>query len=707
MPDSRIRAGDVIRWLTAFAVTVVGAVALIGNFVHAQGNDAVYTQTLVDRAIRFGGSYYDNEISPKGPLEMVAHDVAARVGGYDGHWFVLSLLIAIACAILGFAAARTARAASGGRAIAFAAASVVFIHFALGNAPYSGLLYSRNILETLLAVAWILVLADGPWSASPRIQLATAIGTGAALGLAVQTIIPSIIDASVIGVAALVLLGSRVADGARRRRLRITIVASAAVAFLSAPIWYLLRGDFRPFWAAWWTYARDQNTGVGLSLTKQFAKGWRVATQYYEHRPILFIVLALFLAYTVVAWSEFDRKTRVMHLVLFGWLAGGWIQLVTGERYSDHYFVVIAVPSALIAAALAGHASAAASARWPLVSRSEVAWPLVAIALAFFLSTGTMHRLEDSAAITSSFTSPKRAAQIRIDNESPTHRSIQGVLDLVSRDHDALLLYDDNQFLYNDYRRIPATRFAQRYLIIGSIYLGRTDPKFILAGTQGWFEHDMLQANPAAFLKTRDIDSPIVSDWVAQHFRPVFTGKDGTVYLRDDVADSVLHSAGPSDWNAPTTPASDQGWTVSNGSADFVEGSRALKDDRLMLAAPCTRVDGVASSAGGSPQMVFHLFDPTGKAPETGMSLNGGQASALDLNGNVLESVPLKTPPGPVPFSIVVGQRASVLVVNGQIVAAEMTPRKAQVWVESLAPDLRLSDLHVGPANTGSGCPGT
>ena len=92
-------ARDALRWLTAFAFTVVGAVALIGNRIQAAGNDAVFTQSLVDRAARFGGTYYENGITPKGPLEDVAHDIALRIGGYDGRWYVISIMIAMVIGI--------------------------------------------------------------------------------------------------------------------------------------------------------------------------------------------------------------------------------------------------------------------------------------------------------------------------------------------------------------------------------------------------------------------------------------------------------------------------------------------------------------------------------------------------------------------------------------------------------------------------------
>ena len=704
---ARLTWQDIVRWLTAFAVSLVVAASILGNQVHAQGNDAVFSQNLVDRALRFGGSYYDNGIHPKGPLEEVAHDIARRIGGYDGHWYVISFMIAISAAILGVAAARTTMATRGNRPVAVAVALVVFIHFALGDAAYSGLLYSRNILVTLLAIAWVLTLEDRPWTASPRVQMTAAISTGVVLGLAVQTIIPAAIDAASIGIAALVLVSERVPDAARRKTLRRATILGAVGGFVSAPVWYLVSGSFRSFWASWWVYARDQNSAIGLSLAQQLSKGWHTAYSYYQHRPLLFVVLGVFVAYTFVAWRDFDRRTRVIHVALLGWLAGGWIQLVMSERYSDHYFSVVAAPTAMIAAALAGHACPALW-KWANVRRFAVAIPLVALLLAFFLSAGTAHRLVDSASITSGFTSAARGAELRRENQPPTNRSIQAVLDLVSADQDPLLLFDGNQFLYGDYRRIPATRFQQNYFLTGSIYLGRSSPKYVPAGAAKLFAHDMLQANPAAFLKTGDVNSPIVSDWVDTRFQPVFDNKNGTVELRTDVADSVLHGPAPTPWTAAAAPDTDQGWTVGDGHASFVKGTRDIAQDRLALTgSDCTRIDGVADGgAGSTPGVVFHVVDSTGKDPEAGIALDGATATARGGDGGTLESQPTGAAAGqPVPFSLVVGSRAAVLVVNGKVVAAVRTPAHAKVLVESMRSGLSLTDLKVGPANIGSGCP--
>jgi hypothetical protein len=708
MRESRLPGPkDLLRWITVFALTIVGAATLLGNRIHATGNDAVFTQGLVNRAARFGGTYYQNGITPKGPFEDVAHDLALRIGGYDGHWYVISVLIALSCVLIAAAAATTAISTGASRVVAFAVGVAVYMHFVMSDAPYAGLLYSRNILATLLAAAWMLTLDDRPWR-MPRTRLGTAVATGALLGFAVQTILPSFVDASAIGIAALVLVSTRVEATDTRRKLRWVTVGSAFGAFVAAPIWYLLRGSFPEFWASWWTYASYQSSGIGLSTGQQIGRGWHNAYIYYQARPLLFLLLAGFVGFTIAAWPRFEFKVRVTHVALLGWLLGGWFELVTGERYSTHYFVVIATPTAMIAAALAGHAWTAV-ATWPRLSRTTVAWPLIAVLLSLYLSAGTSERFESAASITSGFTSAKRGAELARENQPGPNRSVQAVLDLVSRDRDPLLLYDDNQFLYPDYRRIPATRFQQRYFLVGSIYLGQTSPKYILKDTWKWFDQDLRQSNPAAFLETGDIDSEQFADFVADHFEPAFDGQAGTVQLRDDVAASVLR--GPTDraWTAPDEPNNGPGWTVATGSASYAQTATAATDDRLVLATQqCQRIDGTLDT----PDLVFHIEDWTGKQPELRLVVDGTSVTTEDANGSIFETVGVppsgrddQQPGTRSSFGLVLGERAAALVMNGQIVGAVALPERAKVTVEPTTPSLAMTDLRVGAPPIGSGCP--
>jgi hypothetical protein len=485
------------------------------------------------------------------------------------------------------------------------------------------------------------------------------------------------------------------------------MAVSAFATFMTAPVWYLLRGSFPEFWASWWTYASYQSSGIGISTGQEIGRGWHNAYIYYQQRPLLFVMLLAFVVVTVVGWPNFDHKVRVTHAALLGWLAGGWFQLMTGQRYSTHYFAVIAAPTAMIAAALAGHAYAAV-AHVPRVTRTAVTWPLLAILLSCYLSAGTSERLVSAASITSGFTSAKRGADLTRANQPGPNRSVQAVLDLVSRDQDPLLLYDDNQFLYDDYRRIPATRFQQRYFLIGSIYLGRTSPKYILHDTWKWFDEDLRQSNPAAFLETGDLDSKPFADYVKTHFEPAFDGEAGSVHLRNDVAQSVLR--GPTDrvWTPPDTTDDGPGWTTAPGSADYAQSSAPSADDRLVIATQnCQRVEGRLPDQ----HVVFHFEDWTAKQPELRIAVDGTTVTTEDANGGTLEttSIPQPEPPanGPSPtptFALVVGAHAAALVINGQIVGAVDVPARTKITVEPTASPVALNRLRVGPPPIGSGC---
>jgi len=705
------RPTDVVRWCTTFAFTVVGAVTIIGNRVRAASNDAVFTQSLVDRAARFGGSYYDNGISPKGPLEDVVHDVALHIGGYDGHFYVISIMVALSACLIGLAAARTATTTGSSPHVALAVAAAVFVHFTLSSAAYSGLLYSRNLLVTLFALAWLATLDDRLWSGTRSQQWIAAAATGALLGLAVQTILPSFIDATAIAGAAWLLLTQRVADPARRTALRRTIVLAAVLVFVSAPLWYLLTGSFASFWASWWTYASYQYRGIGLSVNQELSRGAHTFYSYYLHRPLLAVMIAAFVCLTITEWLRFDRKTRIVHLSLVGWFCGGWFQLVSGERYSTHYFSVIAAPSAMIGAALAGHVSAALPARWR-ISQTAPAWPLLAVVLSFALSSGTTDQLINAASMTSSFTSVHRAVQLERANQPGPDRSVQAVLDLVSRDRDPLLTYSDDQYLYPDYRRIPATRFQQRYFLIGSIYLGQTGPQYILHNTWTWFEEDLRRTDPAAFLKTQPVDSKPFAAYVSKHFLTVFSGPAGTVELRDDLARSVLNGATPQIWEPPEPPASGTGWTLDHNSASYTGNATTNQTSLALATHACERISGTLDNrTQPAPAVVFHIEDRTGHQPELNIAFDGSYVSVEDATGALLDTVAIGTDTstgalhdGPVPFALVIGRRATALIIDGQIVGAVAVPNDPEITIEPAQPHLTLEGLHTGPPPPSSGC---
>jgi hypothetical protein len=137
------------------------------------------------------------------------------------------------------------------------------------------------------------------------------------------------------------------------------------------------------------------------------------------------------------------------------------------------------------------------------------------------------------------------------------------------------------------------------------------------------------------------------------------------------------------------------------------------QNDALPLADhDCFRLDGRVSAAGGSPAVDFR-FDPATtkaitdlKVEPVHLRIAGNKsssasdgveyeaaASGLDTSGRGYDE-----------FSLVVGRRAAVLVVNGQVRAALRLPATPKVSITSGTDSLDLTNLSVGRAPAGSGC---
>ena len=234
-----------MRWLTVFAFTLVGVVTLIGNRIQAAGNDAVFTQSLVNRAARFGGSYYDNGITPKGPLEDVVHDVALRIGGYDGHFYVISIMIVISAAVLGFTAARTAsttgangygRARRGGGRVR-ALHTVELRLFRVAVQPE----HARDAVR-----GGVVAHARGRvWTGSSPPAVRDRRRDGVLLGLGVQTILPSFFDAIGDRNRRMPCYSHGASETGRRVRSVERRRSRPIVGFVSAPLWYFAAWPLR------------------------------------------------------------------------------------------------------------------------------------------------------------------------------------------------------------------------------------------------------------------------------------------------------------------------------------------------------------------------------------------------------------------------------------------------------------------------------
>jgi hypothetical protein len=697
------RMHGTIKWVTVAVLTVVGVVPIVGNWLRVQDVDPQFMRNLIERVHQLGGTFYENGIYNKGPLEPVVYSFARHIGGYDGMWFVISALSALVALVCGLAAARTAAFVRAPAGLRLAAGAALYVHLTVSPSDYAGVLYARNMTIGLLAALWIVMLSDECWS-SPRRQLASSIALGAVLGIVVQALLAQVFTAAAVGLAVVVFRFD--AGMVQRRRNLGAAAVSAAGAFLLAPLWYLLRGAFSEYWVSWYTDARLMTVGTERSLGSQLALGWDKGFAYYQQRPLGFIVVLAFAFFTYATWNSGSRRDRAVGLGLLGWFAASWLEQVLNQRYSSHYFIINTVPTALMAVVLVGRLAAACM-RDERVLRTAVAMPLVAVLGTVYL--GGTKEFRSAVERTSSFRGVRANAQDVADNQAGNVRSVRGVLDLVSHDGDAILTWTNEAAPYLDVHRIAAGRFMWKSFLMGEIYLGKSGPRYLLPHTWEWFARDVARTRPVAFFRLNDDPAPGTpfARLIDTRFQLAFNG-NRKVYLRHDVAEELIENSARRPWT-PRVESGPTGWTVDEGSASYISRSTPGESDPLVVRRNnCFRLEGSVAGVNEAPAFDIR-FEPNPGArfdmrrEPLHLRLDGDSASSAS-DATVYETAPAGAGQGQVGFTLVVGRRAAALIIGGQVRAALRIPSSSTVSIRSLRTALDLSNLRIGPAPARSGC---
>ncbi len=702
MDDAAATAARVPRWLVAVLALAGVTIAFFANLRRVQDFDPQYIRVIVERVQAFGGTFYENGIHNKGPLEPFVYWLARQVGSYDGFWYVISLLVALAAGVIAWAAWATARVVGTRDDLAIAVAIVVFIHFSLFGADYAGVLYARNMTTTLLAVVWIGMLADPVWSTARR-RLTAVIVAGAVLGLAVQTLLTTAFTAAAVAATLLVMLSTR-ASRREVRRLGAGLLGAAALVVVSAPLWYAARGSFTPFWSGWWTHARYMNAGTGRSLGGQIGLAWDELYAYYQQRPLGLGIVVAAVIVTIRCWARWDVRFRAIHAGLLGWLAAAWLELLVSQRYSSHYFSVTSVPTALLAATVVGFVAQRLLRARPR-KRELVAVPLAVAVGAVYLS-GPQY-VDNGVRSLLAFESPSERADKIERSYVGNERSVYAVLDAVSQDGDPLLAWTNEPWPYLRWNRVSATRFIWKSFLMGEIYLGRTSEEYVLDDSWEWFDEDLAESEPRVFV---EVNTELASETpfgavVADQFRVVYPGAH-PVYYRNELADEILDVRAEQPWAPPEAPEPSSGWRREGTTLHYADGPDIARDAGVdVLNQSCTRLDGVIDTDGeGFGTVVFRFDDPTGASERVRLAFEGDRV----VSGNdysAFEEIPSElTEPGPVPFSLVVGPRSALLIVNDAIRAAVRLPGPVVTSAEPHSASLVLRDLRVDDTPMVTGC---
>ena len=238
----------------------------------------------------------------------------------------------------------------------------------------------------------------------------------------------------------------------------------------------------------------------------------------------------------VVRWPLLVPAQRAMRLGVAAWLLAAWFELALAQRYSSHYFSILALPTWLAAAtAVADLGALAPPRRIPAALRAALP-ALVALAVMF---TSTEGEYRAGIAAAADFTGVHDLALARRQAEGGTVRTVRGTIDLVSRPGDALLAWTERPWTYLQWDRIAATRYVWGSFLLGRIYLGGAGPQFVPPHTAEWFADDLARSDPQVFVE--EVENPVppdslVGEVVAADFVPVYEGPSERVYVRREAA---------------------------------------------------------------------------------------------------------------------------------------------------------------------------
>ena len=665
----------------------LAAVGVFGTWValehRSQDFDPQYARTIIERAARFGGTYYENGIHNKGPLETVVYDSARFFTDFDTYWFGISTYVIVASSILGLTAAMIARWFGASRRFTITAAALVFVHFSLSESDYAGVLYSRNITTALLALVVAATLWDRPWK-KPRWANRVYVGLIVLLGLAVQTLLTTAFAAIIVGAFVYV----RRSTATTLRRPLTAACATAASTIASAPVWYALRGSFVEFWSNWWTYAGFMSSSTGRSLLNQIGLGGEKFFGYYQDRPGIALLIIGHIALVMRNWRGMTTGDRTAHTMLLAWLCAGWIELVLSQRYSSHYFSVVAVPTAFIGVATAVLLlQGLRRTDEDLHSTSRSWWAPIVCVTALIAAQGTQLAwiaVEGAGR----FRNTEHYVEARNDVRSGRHSTHQAVMDLVSSDDDPLLAWTMYPWTYLDHRRVPATRFSWKSFMIGEIYLGRTSPSYVLDRTWEWFAQDLEESRPAVFARPQVTDlepATPLSKLVADEFSTVFADDDIEIAWRNELwetATSTSRASEPIDLaRLPASWSRDlSGDTITAESGDFTDDFDAQSDDitwdvDLSCHKMSTRI--IRTTAADPMGLTFMFDSPDERSRAVSLSVDFDRAwsarhddavvdSPVELDATVLKASSRTS----LAVTLLVTKSAAALIVDNRVVSA-------------------------------------
>ena len=136
----KTKSSVVSRALYVSIGTLLVIAAFFSNTLRSADFDPQQMRTYIERTVRFGGTFYENGLHNKGPLDPIIYRFAFTLGGYEAFWYAISGFIAIGTILIAYAAYKSSNEFNAPRSLGLALGSIAVFHLSVAKADYSGVL---------------------------------------------------------------------------------------------------------------------------------------------------------------------------------------------------------------------------------------------------------------------------------------------------------------------------------------------------------------------------------------------------------------------------------------------------------------------------------------------------------------------------------------------------------------------------------------
>ncbi|MBF0289803.1 MAG: hypothetical protein HQM14_18470 [SAR324 cluster bacterium] len=461
--------------------------------------DSAVLKAGVERVYWLGGDFYTTMFTHKGPLWSWIHLLAYSIGKADYFWEAVGFLILVVAILKGVLLFLCTRIVVKNRWFRFSFVLLVVLYLLSGVEEFSYRLYSRNLSELFLLIAATVIWLGYYYK---RDLILVAMVSAVFLGQAVLIMPTAAISGSMIAVFFLWELKTSL--NASNQNLSTTklfllvsivFISLGLLSILSTPLWYWNKGEFSEFWNGWYVYNTFYTDATNRSFWQILEKGIEDFARHRINLSQLFIYFFDFflLIHVTLKYRKENRLFCRMLWTTFGWCLGGIFQVILSQRFFGHYLICFVFPLLILNCLLALY-----------YFRSFEQKPVWLIIPSIIYLLGSV-----SLSGKTIFVGVKQFSNFDFYHDPQTHADRVN-FNLFQKVNVVQHYTDPGEFIYfwggddsrewEHYQRIHATRYIEQRWLIGRIYGGGIQQKWVLPGTWQKWENDMVATPPKAIV---------------------------------------------------------------------------------------------------------------------------------------------------------------------------------------------------------------